>query len=78
MTLYQNHNFYNIACLIVYSCFMNQYVFYLSKIILFTILRGNIFSICFKSFVLSKEGFKDFIASTCSSICFPKAFPKGE
>ena len=38
---------------------------------------GNILLICFNSFI-SLGRLKDFKASNCFSVCFSKAFPKGE
>ena len=35
-------------------------------------------SICFDSSYFLLERFRDFKASTCFSVCFSKAFPKGE
>ena len=43
----------------------------------FSILFGNIGSICVNSFFLL-ESPSDYIAPTCFFVCFSKAFAKGE
>ena len=48
--------------------------FNLARIKSFIKFCGNIPSICFNLL----ERSRDFIASTCISVCFSKGFPKGE
>ena len=76
MRLYENHDFYILACLIQY-CLVNQFFFSVCHESSHLIDLVDILSICFNSFVLSKT-FKSFVALTCSFSCSSKPYPKGE